>query len=55
MLTCPQLSRLRAADEHSGGEMNDAPTIETGLGTLIVTGSSGVIGSAFLIAMESAT
>jgi nucleoside-diphosphate-sugar epimerase len=28
--------------------MNEIPTIETGVGTLIVTGSSGLIGSAFL-------
>jgi nucleoside-diphosphate-sugar epimerase len=31
-----------------GGAMNNTPTIETGLGTLIITGSSGRIGSAFL-------
>lgn len=42
------MSRLRATNEHNGGDMNETPTIETGLGTLIVTGSSGLIGSAFL-------
>ena len=28
--------------------MDEMPTVETGLGTLIITGSSGLIGSAFL-------
>jgi len=42
------MSRLRATIEHSGKDMNEIPIVETGLGTLIVTGSSGLIGSAFL-------
>ena len=47
-LTCPQRSGLYATNEGSGGVMNKASTIETGLGTLIITGSSGLIGGAFL-------
>ena len=47
-LACPLRSGLYVTNEHSGGGMNNTPAIETGLGTLIITGSSGRIGSAFL-------
>ena len=47
-LACPQQSGRYMTNERIGGGMNKTPTIEAGLGTLIITGSSGLIGSAFL-------
>jgi nucleoside-diphosphate-sugar epimerase len=47
-LACPQQSGLYMTNERIGGGMNKTPTIEAGLGALIITGSSGLIGSAFL-------
>ena len=47
-LACPQRSSLYVTNERSGGGMNKTPTIQNGSGTLIITGSSGLIGSSFI-------
>ena len=47
-LACLQRSGLHATNERSGGGMNKTPTIQNGSGTLIITGSSGLIGSSFI-------
>lgn len=48
-LACPlRSSGLHPTNERNEGVMNKTPTIQNELGTLIITGSSGLIGSAFL-------
>ena len=41
-------SGLQATNENGNKVMKETPTIEKGLGTLIITGSSGLIGSSFI-------
>ena len=43
-----QRSVLRATNERDDEVMKQTPTITQGLGTLIITGSSGRIGSSFI-------
>ncbi len=53
-LTCPQMSGLHATDENGHEGMNATPTIGKGLEMLIITGSSGRIGSSFSLIVSEA-